>query len=284
MSMKRAFFLVGAGILMLASQCLAQGRVGYVDIDKVTRKAPQVTKVMNEVQDQLKGIQDNIEAKKKQISGLKSEIKKSEGVLAAEELDKRRKELDKLTNELDELDLKGRREMQKVDQVVFEPALKLIMMAVQDVAKEQKYDVILRGEAVIYGVSGVDITDAVIAKLTADEKAGGVTLRPDSKTEKTDTAGGKSAKPAETPADTPKEEPKAEVTATPAPPPPPPVADNTPATDEKVQATPEPKETPAPKSTEKKDADQSTPKSDSKTPKPSASKTPGTRPVDRQPE
>ena len=50
MSMKRAFFLVGAGILMLASQCLGQGRVGYVDIDKVTRKAPQVTKVMSEVQ------------------------------------------------------------------------------------------------------------------------------------------------------------------------------------------------------------------------------------------
>jgi hypothetical protein len=87
--------------------------------------------------------------------------------------------------------------MQEVDDTVFEPILKKILFAVQDVAKEQKYDIVLRGEAVLYGATATDITDDVINRLKEDASPVG-TIMPKAGKGETDTV--KAAKPESTPA------------------------------------------------------------------------------------
>ena len=220
------------GVILLASSAPAQTKIAYVDIDRVTSKAKPVNSLMNDIQGQIEVLQKEIDAKRKQAAELDADIKRSDGVLAKEEVDKKRKELMRLQNDLDDLRLKGEKKMREVDQTVFEPVLKKILFCIQDIAKEQKIDIVLRGEAVLYGTSGVDISDAVIKKLNSDNAA---------------TSGTRAAAKTE-PAATPEPAP-AEAVATPA------------ATIAPIEKTPA-----APKATRKTDAARKTTPAESKRP------------------
>ena len=150
-------------LLSLASLGTAQTtKVGYVDVDRVTRKAKAVNAAMDSVQSDIEDLQKQIDEKRRQIKELQSELERKEGVLAASEQEKKQKEIQRLKNELDDLGYRAERKARELDATVFEPLMKRILFAIQDVAKEQKFDIILRGEAVLYGSSAADITDAVI--------------------------------------------------------------------------------------------------------------------------
>lgn len=143
-------------------------RVGYVDIDRVTAKAAKVRDVMDKIQDQVKGIQEEIDRKLKELGDLTAEVRKNEGVLSKDEMEKKRKELTRRQNELEDLNNQGKSKMTRVQDETMDPILKSILYSVEDVAKERKIDLVLRGEAVLYGTKATDLTDDVIAKLGGD--------------------------------------------------------------------------------------------------------------------
>lgn len=155
-------------ILSCGVNAIAQTtRVAYVDIDKVTENSDRINKAMNNVAKRVEGIQEEYASKRARLTELKAEIKRGEGVLAESELKKRREESAKLEKEVVDLEYERLREMQKLDTTLFEPMLKTIVLAIEDVAKEKNIDLVLRGEAVIYGAKVADITDDVVKKLNS---------------------------------------------------------------------------------------------------------------------
>jgi Skp family chaperone for outer membrane proteins len=145
--------------------------VGYVDVDRITRKAKPVNLAMDGIQGELETLQKQVEEKRRQIRDLEADIKRTDGVVSKDEQDKKKKELLRLQNEMDDLRIRGERKAREMDQTVFEPLMKKILFAIQDIAKEQKFDIILRGEAVLYGTSGVDISDEVVSRLNSEKTA-----------------------------------------------------------------------------------------------------------------
>lgn len=141
--------------------------VAYVDIDRVTEKSEKINKAMGNVKGRVEDIQKEIEDKRARLVKIREEIKKGEGVLADSELKKKRDETTGLDKELVDLEYEGRRELQKLDTTLFEPMIKTIVLAIQDVAREKKIDLVVRGEAVIYGADNADITEDVIKKLNS---------------------------------------------------------------------------------------------------------------------
>lgn len=152
-------------LLMMTQEAKAQTKVAYVDIERITSKAKPVSAMMTDIEQQVKGLQSEIESKMKKLRELKAEAQSTEGILSKDEQDKKRKEVLRLQNELDELEGRARRKMREMDSTVFEPLMKRIMFVIEDVAKEKKVDIVLRGEAVIYGATAVDLSDEVIKKL-----------------------------------------------------------------------------------------------------------------------
>jgi outer membrane protein len=161
--------LAAAALLLLPALHLSAQttRVAYVDIDRVTEKSEKINKAMGNISSKMETLQKDIEEKRKRLADLKAEIKKGEGVLAESELKKRRDESSKLEKDVVELEYQGRLEYQKLDNTLFEPMLKSIVYAIQEVAKERNIDLVLRGEAVIYGADAADITDEVVKKLNS---------------------------------------------------------------------------------------------------------------------
>lgn len=170
----------------LASSAAAQtSRVAYVDIDRVTERSDKINNAMKDVRQRVEDIQKEIEEKRKRATDLDAEVKKGEGVLAEGELKKKKDELTKLKDDLVNLEYEGRREMQKLDSTLFEPMVKTIVLAIQDVAKEKNIDLVVRGEAVIYGADSADITDDVVKKLNSDSyNPGGTSSKKSSGSDK----------------------------------------------------------------------------------------------------
>lgn len=151
----------------------AQGKVAYVDIDRVTEHSRSVNKTFLEIESKIKAFQEEIDAKTKLLQSLRDEIKKGEGVVADTELKKKRADALKLEEDLTDLQYKGKREFQKLDATVFEPTIKEIILNIQEVAKEKNIDLVLRGEVVIYASDNVDITEAVIEKMNGQSASSG---------------------------------------------------------------------------------------------------------------
>lgn len=167
MKLKTTFLpaIVALGLCSMASAQTT--RVAYVDIDRVTEQSDKINTAMGNVQTRVEKIQKDIEEKRSRLVDVRAEIKKGDGVLAESELKKKRDEATKLEKELVDLEYEGRREMQKLDATLFEPMVKTIVLAIEEVAKEKNIDLVVRGEAVIYGANEADITDAVVEKLNS---------------------------------------------------------------------------------------------------------------------
>ncbi|MCX7625749.1 MAG: OmpH family outer membrane protein, partial [Candidatus Sumerlaeaceae bacterium] len=150
--MKHGVIIAALVAVGLATTLPASGqvKVGYVDVDRVTRKAKAVNQAMDSVQNDIEALQKQIDDKRQQIKELEADVQRSEGVIASGEIEKKRKEIARLRNELDDLAYRAERKARELDATVFEPLMKRILFAIQDVAKENKYDIILRGEAVLY--------------------------------------------------------------------------------------------------------------------------------------
>lgn len=165
-------FLLKLSILVafssISMSALAQGKVAYVDIDRVSEHARSVNKTFVDIEQKMKAFQEEIDSKTKLLQTLRSDIKKGEGVLAESALKSKKDEASKLEAELTELQFKGKREFQKIDATVFEPTIKEMILTIKEVAEEKKIDLVLRGEVVIYASDNVDITEAVIAKMNAN--------------------------------------------------------------------------------------------------------------------
>jgi outer membrane protein len=162
--------VLAMGALLAAAPLAAQTKVGFVNIDQVTMKSKSVSSLVSGMQTDLRSLQKEVDAKRTKITDLENEVKRTEGVVAKSATDEKRKEIQRLRNEIDEIDFKLRQQMRDVEQTVLEPLKRQITTAIEEVAREQRYDIVLTREAVIFAMPAVDLTDDVIKKLNTDSK------------------------------------------------------------------------------------------------------------------
>ncbi len=146
----------------------ATGRIAFVDLGRITDKAKQQAVAMDSISAEVRRIQTDVQGKLDKMRDLEREIQKSDGVVSSDELAKKRREVNKLKDELDALETKYKTQMRRMDETILEPLVKKIGYAIEDVAKERGFDLVLRGEAVFYGNPAVDLTDDVIKHLDKD--------------------------------------------------------------------------------------------------------------------
>ena len=200
------FTLLAACLLGLTALAPAQTKVGFVDIDRVTAKSKSVNSLMSGMQGDFEKVQEELDGRRKAIADIEADIKRTEGVLSKDQQDKKRAEIAKLQSEAEDIEFKAQKQVRDVQQKVLEPLRRKIVTAIEEVAREQRYDLILTKEAVVFFLPTSDITDDVIKKLNT-------TLGEESTDERTTTepaASNKAAAAVKTPVEdlkTPEKEP-----------------------------------------------------------------------------
>lgn len=144
----------------------APARVGFVDIELVIENSQALRKALDEIDRELAGDAKKIDELERQFRRDRLELDRQDRVLSPVSREERRAALNALQEDIDRRRFAMDQELRSRQRQI-EPVLEMIMEVVAQVAKRDGYDVVLRGEVVIYGQPSADLTDRIINELDA---------------------------------------------------------------------------------------------------------------------
>ena len=161
---KRLIGILFSIILLLPMSVLAEIKIGYVVVEKVLKEAPQTTVSNKKLEKEFKSRTDGLQKKVKAIQKQEKDYKKNSVTMSESERQKAQKkmqnakiDIQRIERELrEDIDIRRREEIGKLQQQ--------INKAIEDLAKKEKYDLILY-QGVAYASKGVDITNDLIKAL-----------------------------------------------------------------------------------------------------------------------
>jgi len=179
---QRIFFLICSAFILLPV-LNAQTKIAYVDSEIIINQLPEAQEVKNKLEAEQKLYIDTIASKENEIK-TKAETFKSKyedaqkqieaGKLTQEQAKVIEAELGDMQDEIQKLDQQLAAYKQNVQQKLlelqaelFKPVRDKITKAIEQIAKELKYNVVLdkASDALIYGDKDIDITFKVLDKL-----------------------------------------------------------------------------------------------------------------------
>ena len=161
---KRLIGILFSIILLLPMSVLAEIKIGYVVVEKVLKEAPQTTVSNKKLEKEFKSRTDGLQKKVKAIQKQEKDYKKNSVTMSESERQKAQKkiqnakiDIQRIERELrEDIDIRRREEIGKLQQQ--------INKSIEDLAKKEKYDLILY-QGVAYASKGVDITNDLIKAL-----------------------------------------------------------------------------------------------------------------------
>jgi len=142
-------------------------RVGFVDMDVVIQGSRAVQGHVRSLEAELEGKRDEIDRKLEEYRRLKEQLDRQQGFLNDEEKARRREELDRRRAEVEDLQYEANRTLRRSEGTLLAPVMEGILAVVEEIARREGFDLVVRGESVIYGAEAVNLTDRVIATLDA---------------------------------------------------------------------------------------------------------------------
>jgi len=151
-------------ILLLPISALAEIKIGYVVVEKVLKEAPQTTVSNKKLEKEFKSRTDGLQKKVKGIQKQEKDYKKNSVTMSESERQKAQKkmqnakiDIQRIERELrEDIDIRRREEIGKLQQQ--------INKSIEDLAKKEKYDLILY-QGVAYASKGIDISNDLIKAL-----------------------------------------------------------------------------------------------------------------------
>lgn len=162
--MNRLFVLLFSITLLFPASTFAEGKIGFVDVEIIIEQSRAIRMGMDAMDKEMAGMARKIDAEERDFRQKRYDLDRQERILSNDERTKRREELAKIQENIEQLKFEFDQQL-RIRERQIEPVLELIMNKVADVAEEQGYDIVLRGEVVIYGKNTVDLTDDVTKEL-----------------------------------------------------------------------------------------------------------------------
>ena len=161
---KRLIGILFSIILLLPMSALAEIKIGYVVVEKVLKEAPQTVVSNKKLEKEFKSRTDGLQKKVKAIQKQDKDYKKNSVTMSESERQKAQKkmqnakiDIQRIERELrEDIDIRRREEIGKLQQQ--------INKAIEDLAKKEKYDLILY-QGVAYASKGIDISNDLIKAL-----------------------------------------------------------------------------------------------------------------------
>jgi outer membrane protein len=167
--MKRtATTIILTGLLVMASMhssaVLAEMKFGFVDTVKLLEAAPQAKSAQSKIESEFAPREKELVALQREIKKLEDDLARDSAVMSESERTKKernilskRRDLKRSQDEFrDDLNIRRNEVLAKLQKDMYQ--------AVVELAKEQKFDVIL-SQGVVYSSDRVDITESVLKKL-----------------------------------------------------------------------------------------------------------------------
>ncbi len=156
---------ISACVFGHASPASAQINIAVVDVDRVLSEAKAAKSIQKQVDkkraaflSEVKKEEDKLRAEQKAIEAKRNDLSKDELIKKAQEFEKRRIDArNKIQSNKASLDKSYNKAMNKLTGIIYE--------ATQEIADEDKIDLVITRQNIIVGNMSLDITQKVVARI-----------------------------------------------------------------------------------------------------------------------
>ena len=169
---KASLVLTALVLTFVAIRVQAQElKIGYTDHELIIAQMPEYREILQQLQQEAAGGQKEYQAKVQEFQSKLEDYQKKQALLSPEARQKREAELMQMQQEIQQFLAEKEQALGQKEAELMQPLLEKLDKAIQEVAKEQGIDLVLRARAgnepiILYASDRiVDVTEAVMRKL-----------------------------------------------------------------------------------------------------------------------
>lgn len=164
---KLTYIVLALGLAWLAPIANAEdAKIGVIDMRTVVTNSPHAKAAMEKLKKEFKAREDKIMAQEKSLKEKSEKLQRNSAVMSEAERSKLEKDVMAGQRDLQRLQTEYREDAATRQQEEMKKVIDKVTVAIDEIAKKDKYDLIFVREAAPYASKQMDITDKVI-KATA---------------------------------------------------------------------------------------------------------------------
>ncbi len=147
-------------------------KIGVVNASRILQNSPQAESAREKIQREFSPRDRELIEKQKKLKAMEDKLSKDGAIMSESERSNLEREIVQLKRDIKRSQTEFREDLNFRRNEEFGEIQNTILKAVETVAKEKGYDLVL-GDGVIYGSDKVDISDQVIEYLQKEHNSGG---------------------------------------------------------------------------------------------------------------
>lgn len=156
--------LVVFSLMVISGHASAELKVGYVNAVRVIEEAPQGVSALKKLETEFRQRDKELVALQNKLSLLNDLLQNNKSALNASERREREREALTLKRELKRATTEFREDYNQRRNEELAVLQQVVRKAILDIAKQEKYDLVLH-EGAVYASDSIDMTDKVLKKL-----------------------------------------------------------------------------------------------------------------------
>jgi len=158
--------LLGAG-----GPCLAQAKLGFVTLERILREAPAAQRAQKKIEQEFSKRDQDLAKTGEQLKKMQESLDRNAMTMSESERQRREREFADLSRDFQRRQREFREDLEQRRKEELSGVLERANRAIRKIAEEEKLDVVLQSEQVVWASPRIDITDKVI-KALEDAQAG----------------------------------------------------------------------------------------------------------------
>ena len=144
---------------------LANLKIGFVDLDMIFDQSRAIKSAVAVADADMDARAKRLREVQRDFKGMQTRLDTQGGVLSDTERRRMQDEMGKMLDEVDELEFRLERDLRERQRRTIDPVLKAVLVIVGDVGRREGFDMVLRGDVVLYGRNTTDLTGRVFEEL-----------------------------------------------------------------------------------------------------------------------
>ena len=166
--MLKRWICAGIALLSFSAGVLAEGKIGFVNSQKILNEAPQAARAKKKLEKDFEKRDQDLQRIAKQLQGMQENLDKNAVTMAESERRAKEREFGELNRDFQRKQREFREDLNlrqnEENAAIIEKANK----AIKQLAETEKYDLIVQD--VVWASPKLDITDKIIKALAAESK------------------------------------------------------------------------------------------------------------------
>ena len=161
--MLKKWICTGIALLSFSAGVLAEGKIGFVNSQKILNDAPQAARAKKKIEKDFEKRDQDLQRIAKQLQGMQENLDKNAVTMAESERRAKEREFGELNRDFQRKQREFREVLSQRQNEETEAIFERVNKVIKQIAEAEKYDIIF--QEAVYASPRIDITDRVIKAL-----------------------------------------------------------------------------------------------------------------------